>query len=101
MAACLLLGYYENATNVTPGRPRSVNEFHVALVHLVKRAYPTSSAREVINYVQEQTGDELSESDVSRALKDYNPFETLSLKKIAYSTWRKTCCLCAGRGARS
>ena len=30
-----------------------VNEFHVALVHLVKRAYPTASAREVINYVQE------------------------------------------------
>ena len=59
-----------------------MNEFHVALVHLVKRAYPTASAREMINYVQEQTGDELSESDVSRALKDYNPFETLSLKKI-------------------
>jgi hypothetical protein len=36
----------------------------------------------VIYYVQEQVGDELSESDVSRALKDYNPFETLPLKKI-------------------
>jgi hypothetical protein len=59
-----------------------VNQFHVALVHLVKREFSTASAREVINYVQEQTGDELSESDVSRALKDYNPFETLPLKKI-------------------
>jgi hypothetical protein len=36
----------------------------------------------VIKYVQEQTCNELSESDVSRALKDYNQFETLSLKKI-------------------
>lgn len=74
---------YENEQILKPGPKRQVSNLDVAMVHFAKGAFPTMSAPEMSNFLNNTTGNgNHSHSTFSRILHDYNPKATLTRKKI-------------------
>ena len=72
----------ENGRNQKRGRQRGVSELEVGVAHVVKAAHPTASATEVAHVIGTVTGQAPPRPyAITRILRDYNPYLTLSLKK--------------------
>jgi hypothetical protein len=74
---------YENVRTKKPGPQREVSNVDVAFIHFAKSAYPTMTAPEMSNFLNNMTGNgDHSHSTFSRMLHDYNPHQTMTRKKI-------------------
>ena len=59
-----------------------MSDVEVGVVHMLKRAKPTLMATEIINALAHTFGRVFSEVDISHAIKDWNPFGTMSRQKL-------------------